>query len=164
MEFLHRPPPRFARPNEDSYNDTSDTEQQSKSSRPNVHARGSVNLVVSCPTHTDEEFYADEGGCMDSLTTGFGIAGYRMDPDELDHNIRDDSVGRLRFPILIASVSFSHCYIYGCWAGRDGNCRSKFPGTSIAEVSAKAAIQIVSASFDDAFGSGCDRLSDPRCQ
>ena len=155
---------RFAPPNEDSYNHKSDTEQQSRFIRANVHASGSVDLVVSCPTDTDGDFYADEGGCMDLRTTDFGNSGHQMDQYELDHNIEDDFAGRLRSPTLDASVSSSHCNIYGYWAGRDGTDRSKYPNTSMAEVPAKAATRIVAATFDDAFGSCCDPLNDPECK
>ena len=82
---------------------------------------------------------------------------------EMDHGVGDDEIGTLKFPTLPASVSGLDCNICDCGKGRDGTYRSKKSG-SIRSVSAKAAVQITSAVFEDAFGNCCDPLSDPSCQ
>ena len=153
---------RFRPPNHHFYNHEDGTEQKSRYTDDNIHGSGSLNLGVSCPVDTDGDFHADRGGCQDVLDIGFRISGHRMTLYEMDHGLGDDKVGTLKFPTLHASVSGLDCSLYECGKGRDGTYRSKSSG-SIRSVSAKAAIQITSAVFENAFGSCCDPLSDPGC-
>ncbi len=161
--------PKYAAPNEDFFNYDNGRQQKNKYSSVNAHGGGRTDIVVSCPTDTDGDYYPDEGGCEDVLDRGFSIGGHRMELYELDgwiyHNPffhDDDAVGTLRFPTLRASTSGIRCDIFGCTGGRDGAFQSKKSG-STTKVSAKAAIQITGAEFEDAFGSCCDPLSDPGC-
>ena len=151
----------FRAPNEDFYNYKNHTEQVSTTRKSNLHSNGTANIVVSCPSDDDGDYYADSGGCKELLATGFGITGNQMDLYELDHGLLDDFVGRLRYPKLSAKIRSRDCNIYNCSGGSDGTYRDKYPGSSTRAVSASAAIQITSAEFKDSFGNCCDPLSDP---
>ena len=110
------------------------------------------------------DYYPDSGGCLDVVSNGFSRGGQVMDLWELDHNLGDDFVGRLRFPPLNASINTNHCDMNGCSGGSDGTYKDKYPNSSISSVSAQAGIRIKSAFFDDFAGNCCDPLSDPGCQ
>ena len=159
--------PKYAAPNEDFFNHDNGRQQKNRYSSVNAHVDGRTDIVVSCRTDTDGDCYPDEGGCEDMLDRGSSIGGHRMELYELDgwfyHNPffhDDDEIGTLRFPTLRASRTGIRCDIFGCTSGRDGTFQSKKSG-STTKVSAKAAIQIAGAEFEDAFGSCCDPLSDP---
>ena len=155
----------FRPPHPGFYNYANNTEEITKfPSTGNVHGNGAISVVVSCPTDTNGDYYADSGGCRDLLATGFSVSGHAMELWELDHGVVDDQIGWLTFPTLAATVDSSDCTVYSCSGGSDGTYRSKISYNSISTVSANAAIQIRSAEFSDAFGNCCDPLSNPGCQ
>lgn len=157
--------PKFAPPNSDFYNHSNHTQQKAVSNtKPKVHGGGSLEIIVSCPTDSDGDYYPDSGGCLEVVANGISVGGQIMDLWELDHNVGDDFVGRLRFPTLKASINTDDCDTSACSGGSDGTYKDKYPNSSISSVSAQAAIRVTSASFDDFAGNCCDPLSDPGCQ
>ena len=155
--------PRYNQPNNDFYNHEGGTKQWSEFDDANIHGRGSMHLVVSCPPATNGDYHADESCYDDVLAIGFSRSGHPLALWVLDHaSCWDDKIGTLRFPMRSASLSVLERSVYDCSEGRDGPYRSKAAGSTSA-VSAAVTIQIKSALFRDELGNCCGPLSDPGC-
>jgi uncharacterized protein (TIGR03437 family) len=98
----------FRAPNCTLYNDRNCTAQASQTGH-NVHGTRSIDVTVRCPTDTNGDSVADQGGCAD--VQSFSNGSNFMSLYELDPGTTDDLIQTMYFPATSLPL---RCTIFGC--------------------------------------------------
>jgi uncharacterized protein (TIGR03437 family) len=136
---------QWAPPNCTLYNDANCT-QQATTTGTNVHGSHSVDLRVNCPSDTNGDAVADQGGCADIQTYSSGtnfMSLYEMDP-----GTTDDLIQTVYYPESVLNMT---CDVWGCspvsspWLQPSFYDSPSFP----AKVFAEMAVVLGAATFVD---------------